>query len=132
MFQNKLQSQKGISIFLVIIVLAVISGVALGLVRIVVTELQTQRGIENSVFTYFAAEAGLERILYIDIQTCSADAGCLKTEANNLGVVLLLSNSATYEIVVDAPGENGCAGIAYCATSSGSFAKGRRKISTEK
>ena len=131
MLQNKLQSQKGISIFLVVIVLAVISGVALGLVRVVVTELQTQRGIENSIFTFFAAEAGLEQILYIDIQTCSANVLCLKTEANNLGVVSL-PNDATYKIVVDAPGENGCTGIAYCATSVGSFGKGRRVISIEK
>jgi len=133
MFQNKFQSQKGISIFLVVIVLAVISGVALGLTRIIITEVQTQRGIENSVFTFFAAEAGLEQILYIDIKNSGCDASCLQGHADSLGVlgVVSLPNDATYKIIVEAPSSD-CNGIVYCATSIGSFGKGRRVISIEK
>ena len=129
MFQNKLQSQKGISILLVIIVLAMISGIALGLTRIVITELQTQRAIENSVFTFFAAEAGIEKILYDDSQgidivdDCDDPGDCTGS----------LPNSATYEIIVEESGTGDCPpGGIYCATSTGSFGKGRRVISVEK
>ena len=131
MFQNKLQSQKGISIFLVIIVLALVSGVALGLTRIVVTELQTQRAIENSVFTFFAAEAGIEQILYIDINICPGDFACLQGQVSALGAVPL-PNGATYKITVDAFTEPDCDGAIYCAISEGNFGKGRRAISIEK
>lgn len=62
-------SQRGVSLFLAIMVLSVILAIALGLSSILVSQIKIIRGMGNSVVAFYAADSGIEEALsdiYID------------------------------------------------------------------
>ena len=56
-------SQKGISLFLTIIVLSVVLGIVLGLSTILVGQMKTLQTMGDSVIAFYAADAGVEEVL---------------------------------------------------------------------
>ena len=58
--------EKGVSIFFSVIILAILLSIALGLSTILVGQVRMLKGMEDSVTAFYAAETGMERILYED------------------------------------------------------------------
>jgi hypothetical protein len=56
--------QKGIAIYLVIMVLSIFLAIALGISTILVGQIKISREIKNSVVALYAADTGIENILY--------------------------------------------------------------------
>ncbi len=56
-------SQKGVSLYLVIIVMSVVLAIVFGTSTILLKQVKMARGMEDSVMAYYAAETGLEEAL---------------------------------------------------------------------
>lgn len=87
--QNKHKFEKGVSIFLAIVVMATLLGIGLGITSILVEQMATLRSVGDSVLAFYAADGGIERILRVD--TCMLEAieverlDCISSAINNLG-----------------------------------------------
>jgi hypothetical protein len=66
--------QKGASIAFAIIILSILLAMALSLMTIFLNQKVMIKGIGDSVGAFYAADTGIERVLYID-SSCRAD-GC--------------------------------------------------------
>lgn len=135
MWWNNTQKEKGITLYLAIVALALLLGIALGVGSVFVGGSRLLRGVGHSVVALSAAEAGIEKVLYDDrpgsgidiVAVCAGPGGCTGT----------LSNGATYRVVVTGAGlvmPDGtiCAGVAYCAESAGTFQNSSRKVQIER
>lgn len=58
-----MKSQKGIALYLSIVILAIILAMVLGLGAILFSQIRTIRGMGSSVVALYAADAGIERVL---------------------------------------------------------------------
>jgi len=56
-------SQKGVSIYLAVIIMSIILAMVLGMTTILTGQIKTIRGIENSVIAFYGADTGIERLL---------------------------------------------------------------------
>lgn len=82
MKDHKLQ-EKGVAILLSILILAAILTIALGVSNLMIGEIKMSREAPKSLMAYYAAEAGIERVLYdhrkgvgaSDIDECSVELG---------------------------------------------------------
>jgi len=54
---------KGLTLYLAVIIMSILLALVLGLIAVSVTQLKTIRGVENSVVAFYAADAGAERVL---------------------------------------------------------------------
>ena len=61
--------EKGVSLYLAVVMLSIILAVAFGLVAILMGQIKMMRVIGFSVTAYYAAETGVERALYDYIQS---------------------------------------------------------------
>lgn len=59
-----LNTQKGIAIYLALIVMFILLSIGLGLSTLLVGQIRIIRGIGNSVVAIYAADTGIERVLY--------------------------------------------------------------------
>ena len=59
-----MSNQKGVSIFLAIMVMSILSAVSLGLISMSISGIKIARGLENSVMSFYAANTGIEHSLY--------------------------------------------------------------------
>lgn len=129
-FSNNAKS-KGAALYIALMATMVILGIALGLASLLLGQARTMRGMGNSVIAFFAADAGIERILLIDAKECALDArqdACVQEKARLLGTVEV-SNGAFYQVTVERGGEGACAaGSMYCAQAFGSYMDARRSI----
>src|SRR3989344_2077297 len=106
MLKNKLES--GVSLYLSIMVTAVLLAVALGISTIFITQAKTAREMGYSVIAFYAADAGIEAVLM--------------NRANPANIPQTsLSNEATYRVIVTSGGAGGCAAVNYCIKSLGSY-----------
>ncbi len=120
-------SQEGIALFLTLIIISVLLTVGLGLNSILVTQLGILRGMEKSMAVFYAAETGMEKVLYMDKLCRQPGCGveCRDTDdcdeglsegniTENIGLV-------TYSVDFD--------GGAYNIESTGYYKKIRRSVS---
>ena len=56
--------QKGVSLFLAIVIMSILSAVVLGLITLSISEIKMVKGLENSVISFYAANTGIEHSLY--------------------------------------------------------------------
>jgi len=149
--------QRGVSIFIVIVVMSVLLGIALGLNAIFVRQLKNLRGIGDSVIALYAADAGIERILRVDIcmtdpveaarLVCIADAINAAAPASCEGEPIPVEQDCRKDAIADIPSPpldqvlgntaeymleisdgGGCAATNYCGTSAGTFKGATRKV----
>ena len=107
--------QSGVSLYLSVIVMAVLLSIALGMSTIFVTQAKTAREMGYSVIAFYAADAGIEAVLL--------------NRANPLSIPqTLLSNDATYEVTVFSAGVGDCLADNYCIKSLGSYKEINRAI----
>jgi len=67
-----LSDRQGISLFLSIIILAILLAISLGMSTILLSQMRMISGIGNSVIAFYAADTGAEKVLYED-KRCRAD-----------------------------------------------------------
>lgn len=123
MSQDKIQFEKGIALVLSVIILSLLLAAALGISTILVGQMTVLRGMEQSVQAYFAADSGIERVLYDDSQGVDIISTC-PCSGN-------LDNGASYNVLALPPGPD-CIGVSYCLQSIGSFRDSRRAIEIER
>ena len=129
-------SQKGVSVYIAMLIMVVLLGIALNLSSTFLAQIEMLRGIGHSVLAFYAADAGIERVLFIDASTCTsitplADrVTCIQTGVAGLSSGdKQLSNGASYELIVRQGGEGACsADNNYCSSSTGTYTQVRRAI----
>ena len=127
MLKTNTNKEKGIAMFITLIVTVILLGIALGLSSILIGNLAVLKSAGESVLAFAAAEAGIEQVLLIDNRDCSGNLACLQGAIP--GGPQPLSNTATYTLEVTAPGSGTCpAGVNYCAKSIGTYQGATRAI----
>lgn len=109
-------SQKGVSLYLSIMIMAILLSIVLGMSGILLGQLKTMKGIENSVIAFYAADTGIEKVL-VDRRNPNTNP-----EHYNGSV-----GDATYEVKVLSPGVN-CNAVNYCISSVGTYRETQRAI----
>lgn len=56
--------QKGVSLYLAVVIMSVLSAVVLGLIALSISGIKMVSGLENSVMSFYAANTGIEHSLY--------------------------------------------------------------------
>jgi hypothetical protein len=70
-------TEKGVSVFLAIIILSVLLAIGLGLSAILVSQIRMIKEIGDSISSFFAADTGAERMLYEDKMCRQSGCGSL-------------------------------------------------------
>ena len=119
LFQIK-NSQKGVILFLAIVIMAILLSIGLGISTILMSQIAITRSIGNSVIAFYAADTGIERVLLN--RNVPSPPGISPPES--------LGNNATYEVEVysasacDSSNTDGT----VCFHSVGTFQGVRRAI----
>jgi len=103
-------SQKGVSLYLALLIMAVLLSIGFGISAILFGQIKIIRGMGDSVVAFYAADTGIEEVLY--------RGGAVSGN---------LENGASYSTRVLAPGPD-CTATNYCIISKGSFKETRRAI----
>lgn len=103
-------SQKGVSLYLALLIMAVLLSIGLGISAILFGQIKIIRGIGDSIVAFYAADTGIEEVLY-----------------RGAAVSGNLENGASYSTRVLAPGPD-CTATNYCIISKGSFKETKRAI----
>ena len=102
--------ERGVSVFLAVIILSILLAIALGLSTILVSQIRMLKGMENSILSFYAADTGVERILYEDKMCRLSGCGglswsCLDTvncnEGRSSGTVSDAVGSANYQVTTN-------------------------------
>ena len=119
MSRKKIQ-EKGVSLYIAIVVLAILLGISLGLSALIAGKIKIIRGIEESVIAFYAADTGIELTL--------KDRADPKSSSGSID--LGGGNSAQYEVTVSSPGESGCPSevFNFCIRSIGTYKNTRRAV----
>ena len=113
------ENQKGVAVYLALIIMIILLGIVLGLSVILVRQIKITKGVGDSVFAFFAADTGMERELYND-----------PTDAIGREITDNL-NGATYRVKVIAPGTHyfcPVEKINNCVISTGRYRNTEREI----
>ena len=86
--------QKGLSLFLVIIILAIILAIVFGLSTISVSQIKITRWIGDSVVAFYAADTGIEKVLGPALKYVVEGSSSLQPEYPFSS----LENNASYEV----------------------------------
>jgi len=111
---NKIKKQDGVSLYLAVIILAVLLAISLGLSSILISQIKIIRGMEESVIAFYAADTGIEIELYQQNLPPFSYSGSL--------------GDATYFVVGVVRGVDGCDAPRFCIKSKGVFGKTQRAI----
>jgi len=128
--------QKGISIYLSLMIMLILLSVALGMSTIIVSQIKMIHGIRDSIIAFSAANSGIEEVLYKDrlcrqgVPGCGAEciAGCNDGLAENkvvgitgtIDIINGITVTATYKATFNAG--------ALDITSVGSFKGTKRAV----
>lgn len=119
---SKIKTEKGVSILFAILILSFVLSVALGSSVIMVRQLKSLREAGHSVVALYAADTGIEEILFEADPTGGIGKTSLPPPLNN----------AEYEVFVEAGGEGDCdSSLTFCITSVGTYQNTRRAIKVQ-
>lgn len=108
-------SKRGISIYLALMIIAILLSSAFGVSIIFVSQVKIFKEMGNSVVAFYAADAGMEKIL-------------LNRQSPSDIPETALANGATYQVLVTAGGGGGCAAANFCIKSVGNYKETNRAI----
>lgn len=140
--------QKGLSVYLAIVILAVILSIVFGLSAILLNQIKIMRGMGYSVTAFYAAETGIERALRDIVGKAETGLGNPAAPgapgcSEDFSYCELLSNGAKYDVKIvcckntcsgsfSCPSgfdeDNGCYATGYCLRSLGEFKEVKRAI----
>ena len=115
---SKYKSGGGVSLYLALMIMTMLLAIAFGLSTIFLGQTKMIRTMGYSVTAFYAADAGIEKVL---IQRTNPSSICI--EANPCS----LDNEAAYYIIIRTPGLD-CEADNYCITSVGIYQETRRAI----
>ncbi len=116
--------QRGVSIYFAFMIMTVLLAAALGMSALLVSQIKTIRGMGDSVVAFYAADTGIEKILYDASTGTNIIIVCPESTPTPCTGVL---GEASYRVFVRGPGSN-CDGENYCVISTGIFRGTRRAI----
>ncbi|KPJ57139.1 hypothetical protein AMJ49_02465 [Parcubacteria bacterium DG_74_2] len=140
MLNTKFKTQKGISIYLVILISTIILAIASGISTIIISQIKMTRQVGDSVVAFFVADTGIEAVLadpdgynfgityfgYLDLDGGGTEIDPTKTCSVGL---MNYPEDSCYAIKKISPGVDNCpTDVTYCIDSSGYFKKTRRAI----
>jgi len=108
--------QKGVSLYIAIMIIVILLAIVLGAGAILLGQLKTIKGMENSIMAFYAADTGIEEVLMKRASPSSVSGS--------------LNNGATYNVEVIGAGSN-CSANNYCIRSVGSYKGTKRAIEVE-
>lgn len=113
------KSERGVSLYLTVMILTLILAMALGISSLLVSQIRLGHDLGDSVLAFYATETGVERSLFALSQ---GETGPQWQET--------LSNNASYVANFENPGEGGCPAtvLNYCLKSIGVYNGIRRGI----
>jgi len=137
---NNPNSQKGISLYMAVIVLAILLGISLGLSSLIVTKIKIIRGMEESVIAFYAADTGIEKTL-MSRQDPSSDVGSLDLDGDGGAIggscpgSLTDSDDVCYMVTVRIRNvavlptdPDYCDSLNFCIKSTGNYKNTRRAV----
>ena len=155
---NKSKSEKGAALYLAVVVTGALLAIGAGISSLLINQLATLRGVGDSVFAFYAADGGIERVLWVDTcidKTVEADRiacieaaisvapipvgwgchdigfnanSCRSNAITNINPGTLTLPNGASYVLATTPGGGSCPGTNYCGTSKGSFQQAIRKI----
>jgi len=111
-------SNKGVSLYLALMIMTVLLAIALGLSSIFLGQAKMTQEMGYSVIAFYAADAGIEKVL------------TTRPNPSNIPETILL-NGAAYQVIVTPAGTGGCLASNYCIKSIGEYQETRRAIEIE-
>lgn len=115
--------QKGVSIYLTLMIMAILMAISLGISALLLGQMEMIRRMGDSVIAFYAADTGIERELYEANPPPYNYSGYLDLNGNGVQD----SQDASYNVFVIEPGSD-CAGSSYCLRSIGVYKTTRRAI----
>lgn len=103
---------KGISLYIAVVIMAILLAVVLAMSAILVGHLKITRDIENSVLAFYAADSGIEEVLMVRTSPASS---CIQSNP------CPLDNGASYYVEITDSGAGDCLANNYCVMAVGSY-----------
>jgi len=88
-------NKKGAALFLTMLIMSAVLAIAMGIAKLSLGEIKISRELPQSFAAYYAAEAGIEEGLYMDL-IMTSPPGTFSQEINGY-----LSEGITYEVIFD-------------------------------
>lgn len=122
LFPRNSEPERGLALYLTIMVMALILVIALGTAGLLVSQIRMVRDMGDSVLAFYATETGIEKALYRLSQGDLCPPICQWQET--------LSNGASYTATFENRNEEGCPAtvLNYCLKSIGVYNSIRRGI----
>lgn len=131
-YDQKLNNQKGVSLYLAISIMAVLLAIVFGLNAILINQIKTTGEIEKSTVAFFAADTGIERVLK---EIKNDEANLQPTYNSSAGEFTNSDTSYQVEVTCNpsqtCPGSTSdpnCTSSKYCIKSIGTFRGVKRAI----
>ena len=119
----KLKNQKGVSLYLAVVIMSILLALSLGISGILYSQLKVSKGMGNSVLAFYAANTGIERAIY-EIHAEEKDLPYSFSSTTD--------NGSNYSVqVLLAGGDDECPTSTakyYCVKSTGTFNQVSRAI----
>jgi hypothetical protein len=111
-------NQKGISVYITIVIMSVLLAVSLGLASIIVNGAKMADSLSNSVKAFHVADTGIERTLYEMFK----NSNCTTPVTGNFGT------NYTYSVTIAHTGGGTCLDTGTTIESLGTYGATKRKI----
>jgi len=131
-----MNQQQGVSLYLAITIMTILLAIVLGISTILIRQLKTIKGMENSVIAFYAADTGVERVLKViyhdqpeSIPT-ETYHGFFDLGGGGTGINCpddFDPADACYRVELT-PAGGGCSATYFCIKSVGVFKEARRAI----
>jgi len=121
------QNQKGVSLYLTLMIMTILLAIALGISSILVSQIKMIRGMGYSVIAFYAADTGIERELYEGNSPPFNYSGYLDLNGNGFQD----NDDSSYNILVISAGDPDCPSplaTDHCIKSVGIYKETQRAI----
>lgn len=117
MFNINHKNQKGVALYLTMVILSVLMAVILTMISMAISQIKVIHALSNSIAAFYAADTGIERVLYAIFQE-----GYVPSRGEcPLSYSGTLENEATFEVCVSDNSDS-------VIFSTGTYKKTKRRI----
>lgn len=124
---NAKMTEKGVALYLTILIMSVLLGVGLGISTLLIRQIRMIKGVGDSVVAFYAADSGIEKAMYAYYK-----AGFSLADINNEALFIPenLDNGSSFKVkafsapTADCPAPNEY----FCIQSKGTYKGVRRAI----
>jgi len=124
----KAQKLKGVSLYLVLMLLSIILGIFLGLSSLLLGQIKMFRSVEESVIAFYAADTGIERNLFVLQESYTNipvfDGGAVFTVETTCNPAYIYCT----DYCSGCSSDPSCDAPRFCMTSNGQFRETKRAI----